>query len=693
MPLFTRQASLENLLEILGGTTDPHTALQQGLRFLIDDVGCQGAALFIQGEKPDAEYTWLAEAVPLDWQVQFQAATSPLYHAVREITRTKEPVGGNPNLHLIGGIPLEINREPVGGILFFNESRFDLPLDDLKPLARMLALLISRNPQTFSNSSSYDFAFCELIASTQNIYLGLQEIQARVVDGIQTLINPDEICLYYYYPEKNHLIEKIEYNLNTGRVEQSFINRNRSIVGQTIAEKKSQTVLNLEKYEFFNPEIDGSLQILATMAIYLPMIANSEAVGVVGLLFKQPISISSYQHNMLNTIVTALGFAIINSRHIQQLRVVNADVEANRWEIMRSRNILRALFDSLPSSIYIIDQTSRIVAANVSRARRENVHPMQLVGKKCYEALYNRSETCPGCLVNETLFAGSNTSRHSRIWIDDQPVDWEISTFVVLNDQNQPGQAIIIEQDVTEKRRLETNLIQSEKLAAVGQLAAGVVHEINNPLAAIIANAQILERDLDGNEDLLESVKLIELAGMRASQVVKNLLGFARKEQYDFEPVDLNETIAKAVQLLQHKLVSQSVQLKQDLEENLPAILASRDHLEGVWVNLMINALDAMRDQAGRLAVTSRFANNEFRVTITDNGQGIPPERINHIFEPFYTTKGFNQGTGLGLSICHRIIKNHGGYITVDSQVGEGTKFTVVLPSNNRPSQAKSQGA
>ena len=120
---------------------------------------------------------------------------------------------------MIGGIPLEVNREIVGGILFFNETRMDLPLDDLKPLARMLALLISRNHQIFSNSSSHDFAFCELIASTQNIYLGLQEIQARVVDGLQTLINPDEICLYYYYPEKNHLIEKIEYNLNTGRVE------------------------------------------------------------------------------------------------------------------------------------------------------------------------------------------------------------------------------------------------------------------------------------------------------------------------------------------------------------------------------------------------------------------------------------------------------------------------------------------
>jgi signal transduction histidine kinase len=694
MPLPNRTVSTEKLLDILDDFPETQVALQQGLRFLVKTAQCQGGVIFILNKKPEVGIVWLSETVPPEWEAGIQDDDSPLIQAALEMSGTGNPIVAQPAFGLIGGLPLVVHHEILGGLLLYDPAANPLVLDELKPLMRILALVIARNPSSFANRDSVNFAFCELVESTQNIYLGLQEIQQRVCAGIQRLVDPDALNLYYYYPEKNNLAEKIEHNLDSGRTEQSFINLAPSLLEKTIVEKKILSFFDLDTSMLYNPEIDGSLEIEPSMALFMPMIANGDAIGAVGMLFKHPPVISPYQQAMLNTIVTALGFAIINTRHIQQLRIVNADVEANRWEIMRSRNILRALFDSLPSSIYIIDQTSRIVAANVSRAKRVGTHPMQLVGKKCYEALYNRNETCPGCLVNETLFAGSNTIRHSRVWLDEQPSDWEISTFVVLNDQNQPGQAIIIEQDVTEKRRLETNLIQSEKLAAVGQLAAGVVHEINNPLAAIIANAQILAQDLAGDEDKLESVKLIELAGMRASQVVKNLLGFARKEQYDFEPVDLNTTIEKAIQLLQHKLIAQSVPLKQDLSDDLPTIMASRDHLEGVWVNLMMNALDAMREQDGRLSISSRYVNNEFRVTVTDNGMGIPPERISHIFEPFYTTKGFNQGTGLGLSICHRVIKNHGGYITVDSQIGEGTKFTVVLPRNtNRSSQTKSQGS
>lgn len=136
--------------------------------------------------------------------------------------------------------------------------------------------------------------------------------------------------------------------------------------------------------------------------------------------------------------------------------------------------------------------------------------------------------------------------------------------------------------------------------------------------------------------------------------------------------------------LLQHKLLSQSVHLQLELNDNLPQIMASRDHLEGVWVNLVLNALDAMKDQPDeKLSIITRLVNHEFRISVADNGHGIPPERISHIFEPFFTTKNLNQGTGLGLSICHQIVKNHGGFISVDSQVGIGTKFTVVLPANS----------
>ena len=143
------------------------------------------------------------------------------------------------------------------------------------------------------------------------------------------------------------------------------------------------------------------------------------------------------------------------------------------------------------------------------------------------------------------------------------------------------------------KRRLEDSLIQNEKMAAVGQLAAGMAHEINNPLAAIIANAQLIIREAKDNADIVESADLIEQAGVRASQTIRDLLRFSRQESYTFTQTDLNESIEKVVSLLQFQLVKKNAKVNLDLQPDIPIINASEDHLQSVWVNLIVNALDA----------------------------------------------------------------------------------------------------
>ncbi len=351
-------------------------------------------------------------------------------------------------------------------------------------------------------------------------------------------------------------------------------------------------------------------------------------------------------------------------------------------ELLRSRNTLRAMFDSLPISIYILDYTYSLVAANYSRSDRAREKPNHLVGHKCYEALFQRSEPCPACRVGETFATGQNTVRLNRNWLGgDNFIEWDISTFPIMDEKDQVIQTIVIEQDVTEKRNLESNLIQSEKLAAVGQLAAEIAHEINNPLTAIIANSQILRRDIPAdNEDLLDSVKLIEMAGTRASQVVRNLLGIARKEKYEFEPINLNETLKNALSLVHHELVGRPIQMQLNLGENLPRIIASQDQLQGVWINLILNAIDAIDKEAGLVTITSRFTRQAFEVSVMDNGKGIPSDQLPRVFEPFFTTKSAGRGTGLGLSVCKRVINHHGGNIDVESQPGKWTRFTVRLP-------------
>jgi len=415
--------------------------------------------------------------------------------------------------------------------------------------------------------------------------------------------------------------------------------------------------------------------------ICAPLIHQEQNIGLIAIFNKRSGEFSLTDHDLFSGLANIISYNISMTRQVQNLKVVNADLEVNTWQLLRSRNILRALFDSIPLSIYIIDRKYNLVAVNKDRAFRQDQLPNVLVGHRCYEGLYHREDICPDCKVIESLFGGKNTSRTKRQWLSDgDPEEWEIGTYPIYDDANQVLQAIIIEEDVTESRRLEATIAQSEKLAAVGQLAAGLAHEINNPLTAIIANTQLLQREIEPQDDKREMVDLIAKAGYRAAQVVRNLLDLARKEQYVFEPTDVNETLRNALSLLNHEFMARSIALVFDPADDLPSINGSPDHLQGVWLNLLTNAMDALESNANQINVSSALHGKEIRITVSDNGKGIPPERLNRIFEPFYTTKAPGRGTGLGLSLCHRVIKQHGGHILVDSQMGVGTKFTVLFP-------------
>ena len=356
-------------------------------------------------------------------------------------------------------------------------------------------------------------------------------------------------------------------------------------------------------------------------------------------------------------------------------------VPADATLLLRSRNTLRALFDNLPLSLYIIGSSYNLVALNKSRADRARGKPSELVGQKCYRALFGRSEPCTGCLVAESLENGTSTSRLARHGSRRTLVtDWEISSFPVPGSSGDGLQAILMEMDVTEKNTLEANLVQSEKMAAIGQLAAGVAHEINNPLAAILANAQILERELPDDDNLQESLELIQMAGSRAAEVVNGLLGYSRREEYQFKPLDINDNIRKTVLLVQHEADNRHAPLKMVLADRLPRIRASSTHLQGVWTNLILNGLDAAGTDPVEIQIITSRSDDGVQIVIRDNGKGIIPADLERIFEPFYTTKGPGMGTGLGLSITQRVIRHHGGTIEVESEPGSGTTFTIHLP-------------
>jgi signal transduction histidine kinase len=227
----------------------------------------------------------------------------------------------------------------------------------------------------------------------------------------------------------------------------------------------------------------------------------------------------------------------------------------------------------------------------------------------------------------------------------------------------------------------QTQLIQSEKMAAFGQLGAGIAHEVKNPLAGILGYAQLSLRKLEEGNQIYNNLKVIEKETKRCKNIIDNLLKFARQEKVVHMPTDINGVVEDAAAIVDHQLGIHKVKLEKKLAEGLPTIIGNSNQIQQVLMNLMINAQQAMEGEPGVVTVETLIADREHvQIRVSDNGPGMPKEIQTKIFEPFFTTKIAGKGTGLGLSVSYGIIKDHGGDISVESEPGEGTLFIISLP-------------
>jgi signal transduction histidine kinase len=231
-------------------------------------------------------------------------------------------------------------------------------------------------------------------------------------------------------------------------------------------------------------------------------------------------------------------------------------------------------------------------------------------------------------------------------------------------------------------------LMRSEKMALMGQVVAGFAHELNNPLTIVIGNVQMMQLR-DHSEKNREALARVKDGAERASKIVRNLLTYARQERPERKPADVNAILRKTLDLRTYELKINNIELRTELDADLPKTMADPHQLQQVFLNLIVNAEHAMIDAHGKgtLTLKSALVANRIRITISDNGPGIPKERLHRIFEPFFTTKPVGKGTGLGLSICQGIVLEHGGKIEVDSALGFGTSFVVELPIQAKPAQ------
>ena len=248
---------------------------------------------------------------------------------------------------------------------------------------------------------------------------------------------------------------------------------------------------------------------------------------------------------------------------------------------------------------------------------------------------------------------------------------------LVSKDLEQIGRLIIFD-DVTDRAELEQRLVQADKLSSIGLLAAGVAHEVNTPLAVISTYAQMLAKQVANDDQKSILLEKIAKQTFRASEIVNSLLNFSRTSTTSFGDVDLNKVIRETISLLEHQIQKVGVQVKLDLANGLPAVHGNAGKLQQVFLNLFLNARDAM-DGGGVLSVRAYADESGACIDVSDTGQGISPEHIQRIYDPFFTTKGSRKGTGMGLAVTYGIIQEHKGSIEVSSRQG-GTRFHLRLP-------------
>jgi PAS domain S-box-containing protein len=240
--------------------------------------------------------------------------------------------------------------------------------------------------------------------------------------------------------------------------------------------------------------------------------------------------------------------------------------------------------------------------------------------------------------------------------------------------------------DITEKRHLEEQLIRSQKMENIGTLAAGIAHEVGNPLTSISSLVQVIQRTTDDTfaKDKLE---LVKNQINRIAKIIRELVDFSRPSHYEEKTVDLNKMIREAVNITRYGKKARHITFNLELAENIPPILVVPDQLIQVFINIIINALDAIEDDSGGITISSRIDGKTLYTVIQDTGKGIEEEDLEKIFDPFFTTKRVGEGTGLGLWVSYGIIKNFGGNISVDSVVGRGTTVTISLPIKQKESE------
>ncbi|HIJ82367.1 MAG TPA: PAS domain-containing protein [Desulfuromonadales bacterium] len=377
-----------------------------------------------------------------------------------------------------------------------------------------------------------------------------------------------------------------------------------------------------------------------------------------------------------------IGFYAEVKQKIQELEAANLGLRSKSSE-------LQAVFDSISDGIVVYDRKGIV-------QHRNHICPQffpqeTLPGSSCCELFHPGTESAPlDCPVERalkgerTILTFTSTREKGKVRY------FDVTATPIEDSLGESNRALVFLRDMTDKRLQELQLMQAEKLSSVGVLAAGVAHEINNPLSSVAGYAEALLRRFNDEASLTDDPRLdvfpkylqvIIRESYRCKGIIDSLLSFSRKSDGSVSTVDVNAVLTEVLELVRHKSRYERVEVCTDLQNNLPAVTGDPSGLRQVFMNLLMNAHQAIEGSGTVEIVTSCDDRATVLCQIRDTGCGISRDVIDQIWDPFFTTKEVGQGLGLGLALTYNIIKRHGGDISVESQVGKGSQFTIRMPA------------
>ncbi|WP_459917444.1 GAF domain-containing sensor histidine kinase [Desulfocicer niacini] len=420
--------------------------------------------------------------------------------------------------------------------------------------------------------------------------------------------------------------------------------------------------------------------------IALPLVFDSQVFGSLCIYAAEEDAFGVEEAELLEELANDISHGIMAIRAQKNLRQAKNFL---RTEHEKLQSVLNAIGDSL----YIVNKDYLIEFQNMVSKKTFG----KLTGKKCYQGIFQRKKPCEFCLMQKTL--GKNRIHQ----LETPPLNQKQYDVVFSPFQEADGvmKSVVAIRDITEKKYIQAETLRADRLASLGELAAGVAHEINNPITSIISLAEILTdkfHKLGGDKKIPE--RIIH-EGERIGNIVKNLLSFARDKKEEHGPVHIKDILQAALELVEKQIHKDGIHLSVNIPSDLPKIKARSQEIQQVFLNILSNARYALNTRHTGfhknktleiIGEIIKIGNNEYvRITFYDRGTGIAPNHINRVVDPFFSTKPHGEGTGLGLSVSHGIIKAHGGKLRFESQSNQYTKVMIDLPINNTkwPSRGK----